>query len=100
MKMRWVLRLNVFLLDRKLVLNMSKSSYKGAYFGENSWFLAMIFFTCWASTRKAKWCKMHFLFLRLNKKWGARMEKMGQIACFGPLFLLEWCGNKMVFCKD
>ena len=28
------------------------------------------------------------------------MEKMGQIACFGPLFFLEWCGNEMVFCKD
>ena len=42
MKMRWVLRLNVFLLDRILVPNMCKSSFKGAYFGENSWFLAMI----------------------------------------------------------
>ena len=31
MKMRWVLRLNVFLLDRKLVLNMSKSSFKRAF---------------------------------------------------------------------
>jgi hypothetical protein len=43
MKMRWVLWLNVFLLDRILVPNMYKSSFKGAYFGENSWFLAMIF---------------------------------------------------------
>ena len=43
---------------------------------------------------------MHFLFLRLNKKWGARMEKMGEIVCFNALFLLEWCGNEMVFCKD
>ena len=43
MKMRWVLRLNVFLLDRKLVPNMYKSSFKGAFFGENSRFLSMIF---------------------------------------------------------
>ena len=43
MKMRWVLRLNVFLLDRKLVPNMYKSNFKGAFFGENSWFLAMTF---------------------------------------------------------
>ena len=43
MKMHWGLRFNVFLLDRKLVLNMSKSSFKRAFFGENSWFLAMIF---------------------------------------------------------
>ena len=43
MKMRWVLRLNVFLLDRKLVPNMYKSSFKGVYLGDNSWFLAMIF---------------------------------------------------------
>ena len=42
MKMRWVLWLNVFLLDRILVPNRCKSSFKGAYFGENSWFLAMI----------------------------------------------------------
>ncbi len=41
--MRWVLRLNVFLLDRKLVPKMCKSSFKGAFFGENSWFLPMIF---------------------------------------------------------
>jgi len=43
MKMRWVLRLNVFLLDRILVPNMYKSSFKGVYLGENSWFLPMIF---------------------------------------------------------
>jgi hypothetical protein len=43
MKMRWVLRLNVFLLDRKLVLNMSKSSFKRAFFDQNSWFLPMRF---------------------------------------------------------
>ena len=41
--MRWVLRLNVFLLDRKLGLNMSKSSFKRAFFDPNSWFLPMIF---------------------------------------------------------
>ena len=41
--MRWVLRSNVFLLDGKLVPKMCKSSFKGAYLGENSWFLAMIF---------------------------------------------------------
>jgi len=43
MKMRWVLRLNVFLLDGKLVPKMCKSSFKGAFFGENSWFLPMNF---------------------------------------------------------
>lgn len=36
----------------------------------------------------------------LNKKWGAPKKKMGLIACFIALFLLEWCGNEMVFCKD
>ncbi len=43
MKMHWGLRLNVFLLDRKLVLNMSKSSFKRAFFDQNSWFLPMRF---------------------------------------------------------
>lgn len=41
--MRWVLRSNVFLLDGKLVPKMCKSSFKGAFFGENSWFLPMKF---------------------------------------------------------
>ena len=43
MKMHWGLLLNVFLLDRKLVLNMSKSSFKRAFFDQNSWFLPMRF---------------------------------------------------------
>jgi len=41
--MRRVLRSNVFLLDGKLVPKMYKGSFKGAFFGENSWFLPMFF---------------------------------------------------------
>ena len=28
------------------------------------------------------------------------LEYYKEIACFIALFLLEWCGDKMVFCKD
>ncbi|OFQ15117.1 hypothetical protein HMPREF2955_11745 [Prevotella sp. HMSC073D09] len=68
-------------------------------FRGKKWVIGLEKFGVGNQTRRVKWCKMQPIGLKVDRKMNVKGRNLGQFACFGAIFSLEWGGGRSAFCK-